>query len=349
MSPLSALHSLRQLSVHSTYGSILAGLTQLTGLSLYYRKEEALEELDHISGLTQLQCLDLHTGRYYVIHGDKIVSIFSPLKQLTSLALHTAICQEEFDALLTHAPQLTSLTCSYLHLEEDRSASPCSWKELVVRQCDLDAATLACIPTASLTRLDFGQDAVFPSPSPILDFNPELVDAHDMPQIMRRGLLNLVRCPAWQQCGPGVTVCLYGDDMPEQLNLLLAALAPLASKEVKLVINMSEAALGAPAVQQMGVTLGSSLKHLWLNTGELSEDFWPAVWAHLPGLQQLTVSDDVDGPTGAHQLAVFCSRTTRPLQLNLGRWLYEKVGAKLERQCQLWGVPHVTVTEANDI
>jgi hypothetical protein len=80
--------------------------------------------------------------------------------------------------------------------------------------------------------------------------------------------------------------------MAQLLNPLLGALAPLASREVKLSMSVSpEAVVGASAVQQLGATLGSSLKHLVLGECEVSVDFWPAVWAHLPGLQQLTVGN----------------------------------------------------------
>jgi hypothetical protein len=74
-------------------------------------------------------------------------------------------------------------------------------------------------------------------------------------------------------------------------------------------------------------------------------DFWPAVWAHLPGLKQLTIRDRVYGAVGAHELASFSSHATRPLQMELGGDLYKRVWAdgELARQCQVWGVPHVAV------
>jgi hypothetical protein len=133
------------------------------------------------------------------------------------------------------------------------------------------------------------------------------------------------------------------DDMPELLRLL-PALAALASKEVKVSIDMPAAVLGASAVQQMGGALGSSLKQVVLRGCGLSPDFWPAVWAHLPGLQQLTVGDKVHGAIGVHEVAAFCSHATRPLQLNLRQDLHKEMGGKLEEQCQVWGVPQVTVT-----
>jgi hypothetical protein len=348
-SPLSALHSLRQLSVLETDSSIAAGLTQLTGLSLAYLDQEVAESLWHISGLTSLQVLQLDTAGD--IAAEQIQCILSSCKQLTSLDLNSAVRQPEFDALLTHAPQLTRLTCRCLYLWEDRSAFPCSWRELVMKHQGFDSETVACLPTGSLTKLAFEDSAVFPAPSPTLKFSIyEMSEPHNLVQIVQRGLMNLTRCPAWQQCGPAVHVRLWGDkedDMPDLLSLV-PSLALLSSKEVKLSIDMCEAAVGASEVQQLGSVLGSSLKQLVLGECEVTDDFWPAVWTHLPGLQQLTIRGSASGAIGTDELASFCSHATRPLQLNLWKYLYNRVGAdgKLERQCRVWGVPQVTVAEA---
>jgi hypothetical protein len=346
-SPLSALHSLRQLSADCTDSSIVAGLTQLTALDFWCDQLEGTV-VGYITGLTQLQELELGS-QADEISADLLLSILESCKQLSSLTLYYFLRQPEFDALLTHAPQLTSFRCTHLFLSEDRSALPCSWKELSL-QTQPNTQILAYIPTGSLTRLAFEDgDVVFPSPSPTLRYSSyDRSETGNITEIMRRSLINLVRCPAWQQCGPRVSVLMYEhevDDTPEQLHLLLSALAPVASKDVKLSIYMPEAALGASAVQQLGVTLGSSLKELVLEKCELSDDFWPAVWAHLPGLQQLGVEDSVGGASRAAELAFFCSRATRPLQLNLGKGLYREVEGRLERQCRVWGVPQVTVTE----
>jgi hypothetical protein len=349
-SPLSALHSLRHLTAHYTTSSIAAGLTQLAGLSLACRHQQAAECLGHITACTQLQHLELDIGDDIIV--EEIVSILTSLKQLTSLLLECLVTQPEFDALLTHGTQLSSVTCSYLSLVQDRSASACSWKELVMLYQGLDAETLACIPTASLTRLAFERSAVFPSPSPTLEFAAwHMADPGNMPGVVGRSLLNLMRCPAWQQCGPSVNVKLWGDiDDPTQLNRLLGALAPLAGKEVKLAIERSEA-LGTSVVQQLVDKLGSSLKQLVLAECQMTPDIWPAIGAQLPGLQQLTIGDKVHGAIGAHELAVFCSCATRPLQLSLGQRLYKQVVAEgmLDQQGRWAGVPHVTVTEAKDV
>jgi hypothetical protein len=279
-------------------------------------------------------------------------AILTSCKKLTSLALHWVIYQVEFDALLIHGPHLTSFTCSRLYIEEDRSASPCSWKELVMTHQGFDGETLACIPTGSLTRLVFGDKvsgAVFPSPSPALDFAPsDFYEPDDMPEVVHLSLVNLIRCPAWQQCGPAVHVHLRCTDLDEdedtpELLSLIRALAPLAGKEVKLSIDMPEADLEASEVQQMGVTLGTSLKQLMVKQCCLSPDFWPAVWAHLPGLQQLGFGDNVCGAVSVHDFTPFCSRAIRPLQLSLGKERYKEVGQLLQKYCSLWGVPHVTI------
>jgi hypothetical protein len=184
--------------------------------------------------------------------------------------------------------------------------------------------------------LELEDDMVFPSPCPTLKFTWRMLE------LVHSSLVNLMRCPAWQQCRSRVSISLGFAGPPEQL---MGALAPLAGKEVSLSINDRDSLIEAPAVQQLGATLGNSLRQLVLEACELSPDFWPAVWAHLPGLQQLTVSDQVKGASSATELAVFCSRAMRPLQLNLGPGLLEQVGGKLEEQCQVWGGPQVTVAE----
>jgi hypothetical protein len=148
LSPLSAVSSLRQLSVVSTDTSIAAGLTQLTGLSLTCRHQRVAQCLGPVSGLTQIQHLELSSVEYTVA-AEGLLSVLTSSKQLTSLILHYDILQAGFDALLTHAPQLISLACSGLFLKEDRSASPCSWQELVMMHQSSYAETLHASPQAA--------------------------------------------------------------------------------------------------------------------------------------------------------------------------------------------------------
>jgi hypothetical protein len=342
-SPLSAVASLRQLSLWDTVSNIAAGLTQLTSLSLRYRQEAVADCLVHIRGLTQLQSLELgDVGDPHITVAPKeVLTILESCKQLTSLTLNT-LQQAHFDALLTSAPQLTSLTCSSLCLQQDRSASQCGLKELVFMNTAWDSKMVAYLPIAGVTRLAFqGDHMELPSPSPTMK-----IWSDKSPHLMHQGLLNLTRCPAWRQCGPMVQVTLLavGRSPPEQQALILGALAPLSSREVKLTIVISECLTGACIIQQLGGALGSSLKRLVLGDCDLSDDFWPAVWAHLPGLQQLTVTDKVRGSIGPQQITSFCSQAVRPLQFNLRQGLYEQfqAGAQLNTA---GGVPQVTVAK----
>jgi hypothetical protein len=284
------------------------------------------------------------------LSAEVVLSILTSCKQLTSLTLNYKMFDEDLNALLMHAPQLTSFTCNGLYLKEDRSASSCSWRDLVMKRQGLDAQTLACIPTASLTSLAFN-NVVFPSSSPTLKFVPSgMSNPANMPEVVQRSLVNLTRCPAWQQCGPGVHVWLefgeleYDINMPE-LRCLVPALASFVSKDVQLSVDMSDAAVRASEVKQLSAVLGSSLKQLVLRACKVSDDFWSVMWTHLPGLQQLTISSNVRGAIGVDELASFCSRATRPLQLNLGWYLYKRVEGKLDQEGRWRGVPQVTVTQ----
>jgi hypothetical protein len=117
--------------------------------------------------LTQLQQLEQDSGGLK-ISAQEVAAILTSCKQLTSLALNYSIFLVEFDALLKHGPQLTSFACSRLILKEDRSASPCSLKELVLKYYECSTETLAHIPAAGPTHLVVGPSMVFPSPSPTL-------------------------------------------------------------------------------------------------------------------------------------------------------------------------------------
>jgi hypothetical protein len=65
---------------------------------------------------------------------------------------------------------------------------------------------------------------------------------------------------------------------------------------------------------RLGRAVGRSLTHLQVDC-RLSEDFWPAVWAHLPRLQVLTIRCWIPSDISLPDLASFCSSATRPLQL----------------------------------
>jgi hypothetical protein len=293
-------------------------------------------------------------------------SIFSTGMPLSSLKLGDDVDQRVFDVLLTAGTQLTQLKCLGLYLTEDRSQAACSLQEIV--GFAESGTPLAYLPLHSLTRLHF-DNLQLPSERPCLEYSvdgsaddsdaPEAMSDEDStPATLLQVLANLRRCPAWQQSGPDVEIRLDCSQHASRQDLLssLAALSALANKKVQLRISglgYHHVAVGEQEVQGMGRALGPALTQLHLSGCHITPAFWPAVWAHLPGLQQLTV-----GQTSYQSsyliteadIASFCSLATRPLQLVLGRRLYDRLGGSetLERQCQVGGIPKVTVIVADD-
>jgi hypothetical protein len=143
----------------------------------------------------------------------------------------------------------------------------------------------------------------------------------------------------------------------EDLMQSVSALAALVDRKVQVSIGTGRWSLAADIVgrlqatggivQHLGATLGHSLTFLQLSNCTILHDFWPAVWRHLPGLQELELLTPVIGAVSSRDIAAFCSHATRPLRLVLGRRVYSSVGPPehLEQQCRTWGVPQVTVTE----
>jgi hypothetical protein len=139
---------------------------------------------------------------------------------------------------------------------------------------------------------------------------------------------------------------------PESLAATIAALSAFANRQVEVSIDYMEACYTASVVEQLGRALGSGLRQLHIYGGEILKSFWPAVWARLPGLQKLTLGPHAGGAVHLDDLASFCSRAARPLQLGLSGdsdlyHLLEPVD-RLEEQCRVWGVPQVTVTYLPD-
>jgi hypothetical protein len=129
---------------------------------------------------------------------------------------------------------------------------------------------------------------------------------------------------------------------------MLEALSPVSHKDLNLCIEAPSFTMGSGAVEELGRVLGSRLTSLELCKCKLEKSFLPAVWAHLPGLQQLLMWEWVTGEISAETVASFCSHATHPLQLTLRPELYKKLEAgsgRFEEQCRIWGVPQVTVTE----
>jgi hypothetical protein len=190
--------------------------------------------------------------------------------QLRSLTLeHTSLFQEEMDVLLTHATQLTRLSCSTLNPSVDRSQSACSWRELEVRR-DKGARTLAYLPLRSVTRFT-SPDTQLPSPCPRLRY----MHSSDL----RNALLNLGSCPAWQQSGPAVHItCTAGS----RSSAPLAPLHLLAGKRVGLSFINPFFTIDAVVAQTLHTALGARLTHLEVRECRVLRGFWPAVSACLP-------------------------------------------------------------------
>jgi hypothetical protein len=80
--------------------------------------------------------------------------------------------QQQFDVLLTHGTQLTSLSCGNVYLEEDRSLSACSLKSVTLTEAVDTVRFLANMPLHSPNRPQFveeqGDDMNLPGQRPVL-------------------------------------------------------------------------------------------------------------------------------------------------------------------------------------
>jgi hypothetical protein len=349
-SPLAELSSIRQLEINGVSSAIACGVTQLTSLHVGYTEEEdVMDILRCTAGMHNLQELWMAVADYWgEVSMPMLQQLVTTASQLRVLRLPCCLGQQEIDLLLTHATQLTRLTCTRLEPTEDRSQSACSWAELVA--CCGRFGELAYLPLHSVHRLE-SADLELPSSCPAveitLDNNQEDQEFH-LEQI-RDAVTNLGRCPAWQQSGPDVSYWLTGKSKQfgdgQLLVSAVATLSGLANKQLELCIsNTSEVLYDASLLEQLGSTVGSSLTHLDLSSGHLSRDFWPAVWAHLPGLQRLSLGMGKD-TIRLEDVAAFCTHAPRPLQLCLHMSLSSEVGPaeKLQELSSAWGEPQVTV------
>jgi hypothetical protein len=355
--PLVTLASLKELHVTGTSTSLARGLTQLTSLCLHSDTETLLQLIKRVlDGMQQLQQLDLGgPDNNYEVPAAVMEQLFSAAPHLTGLTLGSTIRQPAFDALLAHGTQLTRLTCSRLDLSEDKSQSACSLKELVVTGDCRVWQMLAILPLHSLSRVYCAvrlrvQPFEIPSARPSLFIgltnSDNLVDT----TAIQAALTNLGTCPAWQDSGPSVDVSLTSLSLQtvEQHLPVVSALAALANKEVQLeFVSAAQLQVAGDIIQHLGATLGHRLTHLSLIGCTILHGFWPAMWRHLPGLQELSLWNNVAGAVSSKDIAAFCSHATRPLSLRLTTCLYSSVGPaeQLEQQCRTWGVPQVTVRE----
>jgi hypothetical protein len=346
-SPLASVASLRELQASGLGSTIARGLTQLTSLQLRLRDEtiaDCLRNLRGIQNLQQLHVVARNPPRTPVLH-----ELLGTTVQLRDLRLSCSLHQQDVDLLLKHAPQLTHLACILLHVTEDRSQSACSWAELVIENTDI--SVLAYLPLGCIRRLRCGY-LELPSSCPVLEFALyEDEDKHrrKLSSVMQ-AVASLGSCPAWQQSGSALKCSVSKGEIEVNAQGSLAAtvtaLSVFANRQVEVSINYKEACFTDSVVEQLGRALGFSLRQLHIYGGHISKSFWPAVWAHLPGLEQLTLGPHAGGAVDLDDLASFCSRAARPLQLGLSGGLYSLLEPvdRLEEQCRVWGVPQVTVT-----
>jgi hypothetical protein len=350
------LTSLRELVNHNVPSALVEGVTQLTSLQLTTRTDTLAELAALLSGMSNLQQLELG-GSNNNIPAESLQLMLSTCTQLRKLTLHARIDQRQFEVLLRIAPQLTHFACRCLILTDDMSQAACSLSELVLHCQSENIGTLAYLPLHCLDRVSFSDHELqLPTARPQLRLNSsyDVADPGDMLSTLRAALINLERCPAWQQSGPTVDIRVIRDHRHGGgFYQVLEALSAVTSKHVQLTLDARWALLEESTVQELGRALGHRLIGLELQNGQLCEDFWAAVWAHLPGLQRLTLCDtSCDGLPSNYiireSLTSFCSHATHPLQLRLGRRMYSKLGVaswKLEEQSRGAGegVPRVTV------
>jgi hypothetical protein len=343
-SPLAALKKLAHLGASHVYQDkyVLQGLTQLTSLALVTSYDRMAQLANRLGVMTQLHRLELDNDCLWASLGPAVLrAILSASTQLTHLTLAQTVRQEDLDVLLAHAPLLTSLSCRDIELKEDRSHAACSWKELRIQYCYSIAYKLAYLPLHSLSRLQLG-DLHLPSASPHLPMMVNSMYTSVLEQ-MQQGLLNLERCPAWQQSGPDVHVQLLVSDANhdewsdnEFYGKLFGILSRLGGRRVHLYMpKYTSVLLDSDVLMELGQALGSSLTALQLRPTDLPSSFWSAVWAHLPGLQELTLPQVTAPSTSVRDVASFCAAATHPLQLRVSRSMYNEVvaDAQVKQHC----------------
>jgi hypothetical protein len=351
-SPLAAVSSFRQLKLSGVSSTIACGLTQLTSLHLGSRAETLTDCIGNTSGLHSLEELRVVVAKSWTsgLSMPMLKQLVTTAAQLKVLELYCEVEQKGVDLLLSHAKQLSHLTCIDLNVTEDRSDSACSWVELNTTFGSF--SELAYLPLRSIRRLKWNE-LELPSPCPVAEITlyEDQQEARDWPRRIRDAVTNLGRCPAWQLSGSAVECNLAADE--EQLNdpLLLtetvAALSGFGNRELQLSIsNSDEVVWDAALLEQLGRVLGSSLTDLEIRSGHICRDFWPAVWAHLPRLTQLSLGCYLHMDTiHSQDIVAFCIRAARPLQLQLYEGLEGQVGPaeRLQELCTLWGGPLVTI------
>jgi hypothetical protein len=132
-----------------------------------------------------------------------------------------------------------------------------------------------------------------------------------------------------------------------QYSQFLAAVDTVAGKQVQqlCIDGTPNLDVGAAMVADLGRAVGITLAHLELVDCRMSPDFWPPVWARLPGLKTLTVSGKSSVLITSQDVASFCSSATHPLQLLLDQDLYTRYQQREQQPDIQQGEPLVTVKQ----
>jgi hypothetical protein len=183
-----------------------------------------------------------------------------------------------------------------------------------------------------------------------LPFQASNTAPQDLPALVRQAAINIAECPAWRASQPKPPVELYtSEDSDFDSNTrvqLLRALTPMMHGVTSVHIRMEGFKLGGAEVQALG-SISSTLTRLFVWQADTQQNFWPAVWAHLPSLQTLAFLPDALEELGANfplDVAVLCSRAPRPFTVLLSpEGLAKLQQCQLAERCQVWGTPQVTI------
>jgi hypothetical protein len=282
---------------------------------------------------------------------------------LTELDMPDTLLDDQgLEAVLTHGPNITSLSLGSNKIDTSFAARPCKWRTLktlegFVLNSDRQPTVLllARLPLRTVTELEI---LGFADPSRPLKLELPLGRMPDaqLPAILRQAATNLASCPAWQ-AGSKSQISVRGDPacappntvvFDAQLRIqLFEALAPLggpAVKQVELSIGKASFQWGRPEVQALARSLGGQVTTLKLGDCSLQSDFWAALDECFPALTSLQLQE---GATcSATDVALFCGTRAagRPFTLRLIADVYGAVqGEQLQAGLTARGLAHVSV------
>jgi hypothetical protein len=284
---------------------------------------------------------------------------------LTELDLQFTVLNDQgLEAVLTHGPDITSLTLGSIRAEHSFADKVCKWERLCVTgkvdysHVQPSVLLLAGLPLRTVT------DLVFWGARGLSDLQLPLsrVPAAQLPVILRQAATNLASCPAWQAGSKG-RVSLKGDpwlalDNPavfdgQQHIQLIEALTPLggpAVKQVEVSINGAIFQWGPPEVQALARSLGGQVTSLQLGHCILLPDYWVALNECFPALTSLHLLQSVT--CSASDVAIFCSTRAadHPFTLYLRGNVYDAIhGQQVQASLLARGMAHVRVVRVAQV